>query len=323
VIRIGIALGLAGLALATALIAYQGFSIVFAALVSAGFGLLWASLFHFVPLIINARAWQILLAAGRRPSLTHFARATWLRESVNNLLPVARIGGEFVAVRYMMRRGLRTAPVVASVVVDMTLCVASQFAYTMIGLALLVRYSGDLATASGIALGLIAVAALVGAFAFVQRYGLFALLATMVHRLFGDRFAWFVGGAAALDRAVRVIYRRPRRLLACTVWQFVAWVVAAGEVWLALYFLGHPVSIADAILIDAVTHAASTAAFVVPGAIGIQEGAFMIVGNLLGLSPELSLALALTRRARDLLLFIPGLLVWQIQEGRRLLAAPA
>ncbi len=289
-IRIGIALGLAGLALATALIAYQGFAVVFAALASAGFGLLWASLFHFVPLIVNARAWQFLLA------------------------------GRFVAVRYMIRRGLRTAPVVASVVVDMTLCVASQFAYTMIGLGLLVRYTGDFATASTIALGLVVVVPLVGIFVFVQRYGLFALLAGLIHRLFGDRFAWFVGGATTLDRAVRVIYRRPRRLLVCTLWQFAAWIVAAGEIWLALRFLGHPVSIADALLIDAVTHAASTAAFIVPGALGVQEGAFMIVGNLLGLSPEISLAVALTRRARDLLLFIPGLLVWQIQEGRRLFA---
>jgi putative membrane protein len=318
--RIGIALGLTGLALATALITYQGFAVVFAALASAGLGVLWASLFHFVPLVVNARAWQFLLAGKRRPSLARFAWATWLRESVNGLLPVARIGGEFVAIRYMMRRGLRTAPVVASVVVDMTLCVGSQFVYTMIGLALLVRHTGDFAAAGAIALGLVVVASLVGIFAVVQRYGLFALLAAIVHRLFGDRFGWFVGGAGALDRSVRVIYRRPRRLLACALWQLAAWILAAGEVWLALRFLGHPVSIAEALLIDAVTHAASTAAFVVPAAIGVQEGAFMIVGNLLGLAPEISLALALMRRARDLILFLPGLLVWQIEEGRRLLA---
>ena len=66
----------------------------------------------------------------------------------------------------------------------MTLCVGSQFAYTMIGLALLVRYTGDFATVSTIALGLVVVVALVGIFLFVQRYGLFALLGTIVHRLF-------------------------------------------------------------------------------------------------------------------------------------------
>ena len=319
--RIGLALGLAGLALATALIAYQGFAEVFDALAAAGLGVLWASLFHFVPLIVNARAWQFLVARRCRPSLAHFAWATWLRESVNGLLPVARIGGELVAIRYMMRRGLRTAPVVASVVVDMTLCVGSQFVYTMIGLALLVHHTGGFATAGAIALGLVVAASLVGIFAFIQRYGLFALLAAIVRRLFGARFAWFVGGASALDRSVRVIYRRPRRLLACTLWQLVAWTLAAGEIWLALRFLGHPVSVVDALIVDAVTHAASTAAFVVPAAIGVQEGVFMIIGSLLGLTPELSLALALMRRARDLILFLPGLLVWQMEEGRRLIAA--
>ena len=101
---------------------------------------------------------------------------------------------------------------------------------------------------------------------------------------------------------------------------FVAYIVAAGEIWLALYFLGHPVSVAEAILIDALTHAVSSAAFVVPAALGVQEGGFMVIGGLLGLTPEIALALALARRARDLILFLPGLLAWQIAEGRKLLA---
>jgi uncharacterized membrane protein YbhN (UPF0104 family) len=91
----------------------------------------------------------------------------------------------------------------------------------------------------------------------------------------------------------------------------------------ALYFLGHTVSIADAILIDALIHAVSSAAFIVPAAIGVQEGGFLVIGALLGLPPELSLALALARRARDLILYVPGMLVWQIAEGRRLFTAPA
>src|SRR6266853_919467 len=134
--RLALALGLMGLALATGLIAYQGFAVVFAAVASAGFGLLLVGFFHLAPLTVNARAWQILIASRRRPSLARFIWATWLRESVNGLLPVARIGGEFVAVRFMIQHGLRTAPVVASVIVDMTLCVASQFAYTVLGLAI-------------------------------------------------------------------------------------------------------------------------------------------------------------------------------------------
>jgi putative membrane protein len=321
-IRLTFAFGLCGLALATALIAYQGFGIVFAALASAGIGLVWASLFHAVPMIVNAHAWRILLAGGRRPSLAYLSWVTWLRESVNGLLPVARIGGEIVAVRLVLRRGKRIGAVVASIVVDMTMGLASQFAYTAIGLALLIRYTGDLATAGTIALGLVVGVPIVLAFGLVQRYGLFALLAKLIRRVFGDRFAALVGGAEALDRSVRIVYRRPVRLLLCVFWQLVAYIVAAGEIWLALYYLGHPVTIADALLIDALIHAVSSAAFVVPAAIGVQEGGFLVIGALLGLSAELSLALALARRARDLILFVPGLLAWQIAEGRRLVAAP-
>jgi putative membrane protein len=320
VFRVALGLGLAGLALATALIAYQGFATVFAALAAAGIGLLWASLFHILPMTINAHAWQVLLGRGRRPVLLYLTWVTWLRESVNGLLPVARIGGEILAVRLVLQRGVRIGPAVASIVVDMTLGLASQFAYTMVGLVLLVHYSDDLTTRGTVVLGLAIGIPVVVAFAIAQRHGLFAMVGKVARTLFGDRFAALVGGAGALDRSVKVVYRRPVRLLRCTLWQFVAYIVAAGEIWLALYFLGHPVSVAEAILIDALTHAVSSAAFVVPAALGVQEGGFMVIGGLLGLTPEIALALALARRARDLILFLPGLLAWQIAEGRKLLA---
>jgi putative membrane protein len=321
--RVAVIFGLAGFGAATALIAYQGFGVVFAALAAAGMGLLWASLFHILPMVINAQGWRILLAGGKRPSLAYLTWVTWLRESVNGLLPVARIGGEVVAVRCVLRRGPRIGAVVASIVVDMTMGLASQFAYTMLGLALLIRYTGEFATAGTIALGIVIGVPAVAGFIMVQRYGLFGVLAKIFRNMFGSRFAGLVGGAERLDRSIRIVYRRPMRLLSCTLWQLLAYVVAAGEIWLALEFLGHRVSIADALLIDALIHAVSSAAFVVPAAIGVQEGGFMVIGGLLGLSPELSLALALARRARDLILFLPGLLSWQLAEGRHLLGRTA
>jgi hypothetical protein len=57
---------------------------------------------------------------------------------------------------------------------------------------------------------------------------------------------------------------------------------------------------------------------VVPGALGVQEGAYMLLGGMLGLAPEMGLALSLVKRVRDLLLGIPALLGWQAVEGGRL-----
>jgi uncharacterized membrane protein YbhN (UPF0104 family) len=97
----------------------------------------------------------------------------------------------------------------------------------------------------------------------------------------------------------------------------IGWIAGAGEVWLALRFLGHPVGLVRSLIVEAVIQALSSGAFIVPGAIGVQEGGFLFTGALIGLSPELALALALARRARDIIVFVPALLFWQIAAGRR------
>ncbi len=187
-IRAATFLGLAGLALATALFAYEGVGAIFAALASAGIGIVWASLFHFVSMAINARAWQVLLPARRRGSLAFFLWVVWVREAVNGLLPVARIGGEVASARLLIRGRLRPPHAVASLVVDVTVSIVSQFFFTLLGLALLLRRGASADVIGEIELGLVAAIPLVVALLVVQRFGFFALLARLCHALFGDRF---------------------------------------------------------------------------------------------------------------------------------------
>jgi len=319
-IRAATLFGLAGLALATALFLWQGIGPVVAAFAAAGIGILAASLAHFASMALNARAWQILLPGHRRGSLAFYLWSVWLREAVNGLLPVARIGGEVVSARVLMRHGLSAPKAVASLGVDMTVSLISQFAFTVLGLGLLaVDGGGDVARNVG--LGLLAAIPLLAAVLLVQRIGVFTVLARLFRALFGDRFDALVGGAAPLDRAVRRLYRRRRAVIACFLWQLAGWIAGAGEIWLALLFLGHPVSALDAVAVEAVIQALSSGAFIVPGSIGIQEGGFVAIGALIGLSPELALALALMRRARDVIIFVPALVAWQLGAGRGALLA--
>ena len=320
-IRVAAFLGLLGLAGATALFLWQGVGPVASTFATAGFGIVWAGLFHFVSMGCNGRAWQVLLPANRRATWSLFVWAVWLRESVNGLLPVARIGGEVASTQLLIKRGLRAPRVVASLVVDMTVSLASQFVFTVVGLAFLVPRdvaSGSIVYALMLALG--AAIVLGGAFLLVQRVGFFGLLARIARALFGDRFASLVGGAAPLDRAVRALYYRRDAILVCFLWQLLGWFAGAAEIGIALYFLGRQPSFADAVIIESVIQALSSVAFLVPGALGVQEGGFLAIGTLIGLTPEVALALALARRARDILVFAPALLFWQFNLGRRLLA---
>lgn len=316
--RLTVLLGLAGLVAAVALVVHQGHEAVLSALATGGVGLVWASLFHVVPMALNARAWQVLMPGARPPSLLVFTWFVWVREAVNGLLPVARIGGEVVSVRLLMQSGVRKASAVASLVVDMTLSIVSQFVFTLIGLSLLVLLTAEFEAAGHLALGLLVTIPLVGGLVWIQRAGAFELIVRGLQRLTGGRFAALVGGSMRIDRAIRLFYRRRSRVIRCGLWQLAGWIAGAGEIWLALYFLGHPVSLTDALLLEALAQAVSSAAFLVPGALGVQEGGFLLFGALLGLGPEIALALALARRLRDLIVFVPALVVWQLAEGRRL-----
>jgi putative membrane protein len=316
--RLTLLLGLAGLAGAVALIVYQGHTAVLSALAAGGIGLVWASLFHVVPMAINARAWQALMPGARPPSLAAFTWFVWVREAVNGLMPVARIGGEIVSVRLLMRGGVRKASAVASLVVDMTLSMVSQFLFTVLGLGLLVLVTTEIATVGHLALGLLVTIPLVGGLFWIQRAGAFELVVRLLQRVSGGRFSALAGGSMRIDRAIRLFYRRRSRILRCTGWQLAGWIAGSGEIWLALYFLGHPVSLIDALLLETLAQAVSSAAFMVPGALGVQEGGFLLFGGLLGLGPETALALALARRVRDLIVFAPAIVVWQLSEGRAL-----
>jgi uncharacterized membrane protein YbhN (UPF0104 family) len=82
--------------------------------------------------------------------------------------------------------------------------------------------------------------------------------------------------------------------------------------------MGHPVSIGEALVIESLLHAVRGAAFAIPGALGAQEGALVLLCAAFGIPPEQAIALSLVKRAADLVLGMPGLLGWQMLEWGRL-----
>jgi hypothetical protein len=246
----------------------------------------------------------------------------WVREAINALLPVGRVGGEVAAWRLQRGAGVPAAPAAAGLLADMALSVLSQLAFALLGLALL----GLAGAAIGWAEGLVGMAvgfALAGGFVLAQRAAPFGRVLGALNRMAAGRLSGLAAHAGRIDRMTRRLWRRKRRVAACFLWQFAAWIAGALEIWVALWALGHPVGWAEALAIEALIQALASAAFLVPGALGLQEAGFLGLGALLGLPPEVSAALALTRRIRDLVLYLPGLLAWVWAERRMAAAARA
>ena len=120
-----------------------------------------------------------------------------------------------------------------------------------------------------------------------------------------------------IDATAAGLYRRPADLFVNVAWQTLGQIVACGEIFLACHFLGEPVGLIDAFILQSLIRAIRAAAFFVPGGLGVQEGGTLFLSGLIGLSPETGLAIALVKRVRELVVGIPALVAWHAIEIRR------
>ena len=144
----------------------------------------------------------------------------------------------------------------------------------------------------------------------VARFGVSRLLNAMPLHLHSRWAARLRAGGAGIDRALRQMRRRPGVLLAASVWHLAGWLAQVGETWLVLRLLGHPVSWAAALAIESLAAGARGAAFVVPGGIGVQEGALVAVSAAFGVAVPTALALGIIKRGRELLVGAPAMVAW-------------
>ena len=221
--------------------------------------------------------------------------------------------------RLMVMRGVPGRVAGASVVVDLTLSTITMLLFTLVGIGLLMSRYGESDIARAIGFCVAGGFAVVILLCVVQQRGLFGWIIGIVAR-FAKGKAWdsAIGGAQALDEAILELYRRRWLLAGNASGQLAAWVLGAAEIYAALHFMGYEVTIADALLLESLILATRTAAFFVPGALGVQEGVLVLLGGVVGLEPEVALALSLVKRVRELVIGVPGLLAWQLAEGKNL-----
>ncbi len=309
-----------GLAVMTGLIAWQGVAEITDLLIGSGWALLWVPVIWIPSVLMNARCWQLLFAPGYGPSFGQAFYAQWMGRAVNTLLPVASIGGEVVKARALILWGIDAAHASASAVVDKTIQALTIIVWGMAGTILLAYLALDDELVMSVLIGAVAIGAGVAGFIVVQQAGMFGFMVKSVHKLTkADFFGELIDAAGDLDHQVRELDRLRARVAMATLWRLVALLSQTGEVWLAAYLLGHPISIVEAILLKSLSSTMSDFAFIVPNSYGVQEGAFVVLGGLIGLTPEVSLAISLAIRIRELLIDVPGLALWQHNEGRALL----
>jgi putative membrane protein len=293
------------------------------AMLVVGWSLLPITLFHFVPLFFSALSWRELLPLSSRPNVVSITWIRWIRESINALLPVAGVGGDIASARLANLHGVPGVEAAASMVVDTTVGVVTQLIFVMTGVTLLVTRSTDhaaLLVAWVALIGIVVFFVAVAAFVLLQHRSMFFMFTKLARRLLPEKWlSSFAGSASAIDDSVVAIYRGGSAFWRANLLRLFGWVAGTGEIWLVLQFLGQPLGVIDAFILESLGSGVRAAAFMVPGALGALEGGFVVFGALFGLPAETALAISLSKRVRELILGLPGLFVWHWVEAHYLL----
>lgn len=263
--------------------------------------------------VLLGGAW---LAVARGEPVRRLPLFTWarlVREAVAELLPWSQLGGLVFGARTLARAGVPGPRLYASMTADMMTEMASQFLFTLFGMAMtasLLFGGGGAALRPTVVAGAAVLAALLGIV--VNQRRLLALAARAAHRLIPAAGRAIAEVEAELAR----IYAEPRRVAASFALNLAGWVASGAGTWLLLRLIGAPLPLVWALAIEALISTVRSAAFAVPGALGFQEAAYVMLGPVFGLPAETAVAVSLAKRARDVAVSVPVLLTWHLLDGR-------
>lgn len=311
-----IAAALAGLAIVAYLIFYVGAAAVLGAVASVGWGgFAILCVYALALFVILGGAWFALMAGLPPAGIATFIWGRIVRDAAGEVLPFSQFGGILIGVRALVLRGIAAPMAFASTIVDVTTEMVAQIVFIIVGISLFIARFGmggrtaelPVVVISGIVLAI----AISIAFVALQRRGL-----GLAERLAARFLPNAAKHAQSLGVNIEAIYRTPGRLALSGAIHLCGWFASGVATWLAIRLTGAKIDVASAVAIESVLCALRSAAIIVPGALGVQEAGYAMLLPVFGLPAEIGLAISLLKRAREIAIGVPALLIWQGIEGR-------
>lgn len=271
----------------------------------------WILLFYIVIFGLDTWGWRFALGSKVRVRWDRLFRTRLAGEAINYVTPTAWIGGEPVKAHLLSKRyGVPLEEGMASVVVAKTTFSISMFFFIVTGLLVTqFLHPVDLKVWQWVWIVLPVLGLLLGLFLLVQFFAPFQRGISAVRWVAPEWIHKIESKLQKWDQAIVSVYRQsPKAVLLSFTFHFLGWVAGALEVLLILTFLQIPVSLATAWSIESLWLLLKSGAFLIPASLGASESLALLICKALGIGPVAGLALALIRRARELLWVSLGLI---------------
>ncbi|MGY8960998.1 MAG: lysylphosphatidylglycerol synthase domain-containing protein, partial [Alphaproteobacteria bacterium] len=301
-----------GVALFGVIIAETDFGDAVAHLAQFGWGLAIVLALYLTSFSMDALTWLVTLHTAPL-NLRWFSRLWRIRlvgEAFNMTVPAGGMGGEPVkAILLKKRYGVGYREGAASLLMSKTVNILALLLFLSAGFFLMLRHTAIPETyvvAGGF--GLTALTFGIVSFFAIQRFQLSSILTGKL-----EQWPVFRSIVGKLDDIREVenhfleFYSRDKlRFTGAMALALLSWAIGVLEIYYALEFLGHPVSLAEAWIIESMTQRSRAGSFFIPASIGAQDGAFVLMCTAITGSPELGVAVALVRRMREIIWIASG-----------------
>lgn len=288
-----------------------------------GWGVVAILALHVAASMLDVVTWQLTLRTAPMDFswLLSLWRIRLMGESVNTLTPLGGMGGEPVKAVLLDRAlGVNLREGTASLLLAKTTNLLALIVFIACGLGwsilsglLPLTYSWTL----GIAYGLLALGIVL--FFLVQRARLASRIASRLQRYrFGRSLTRVLHLIHDLDDRLVAFYARSGgRFSLALLLAFLNWLIGIVEVYFTMLFIGQPITLAQAGVVEACVQLVRATTFYIPAAMGTQDGAFVLLVSLLTGNPAHGLTVALVRRFRELCWVVLGLvLAWRYSPAK-------
>jgi uncharacterized protein (TIRG00374 family) len=269
---------------------------------------------------VDTLGWRFAFT-GQPPPYLRLLAARTAGEALNVVTAVGSVGGEAVKV-WLLRGAASYEESVPSVVIAKTTATIAQALFLAVGLVVaLATLSLDRQILSAMIVLLVVEALAVAGFLLSQLGGVVGRAGRVL------RWTGLVketGAADRLDASLRRFYREQWSRFALSIgFHLAGWLLGVLEALVMLHVLQIHTGVATAAVIESLGSGVRFVSFLVPGNLGVLEGANTGVFALLGLGAGTGLAFTLVRRARQTAWIALGLVVLLVAGAVTMPARPA
>ncbi len=267
---------------------------------------------HFISFLADAFSWQMTIPGVPldRVWLYRIWKVRLVGEALNTVIPAAGLGGEPIKAVLLKRRyGIGYGEGITSLILSQTIILIALVFFISVGFALALfskKISGRYDIIAVV--GLLVIGLGSAAIFFLQHANLssiFKKLATLIG--FGEKIENALMHISDVENRLVDFYksRRPR-FAGAVVMAIIPWVIGVPEIYYASIFLEHPVTFAEAWIIESSVQMVRAAMPFIPAGLGAQEGVFVALLTAITGSPVLGGAIAVVRRFRDIVWIAGG-----------------